>query len=376
MCVCFTVSAAGKEGGIRIPDWVRSNQPVRGKQIVERDYPYLLRWLDNHSRPAQDYVIRLFDKHQIVIFGEEHNVKEHKDFVIDLIPRLYHEAGVRCIGWEFSWYSQNQQLDEIINAPTYDEDAVLQLARERSPDWNSKEHWDIIKAVWTLNKSLPPESEKMRLIGLPDYVDIPRSYVLFKTKPTNSPEFQKMLKEHFDHDKNTAHHAAEEILQKGQKGFLFFGMGHDWTDYRYPPEATFGIDYKPMGYCFKEEYGDKIFQIRAQASSDPSVIHRIMKDRNHASVGFNMQKSPFANILVSVGKGAPDVPWSKLACGYVYLRPRSCLHKNTAIKGFVTEAMLRKYRQYYEVCFNNGRRFNSAAEVDQCLQKRRWPKPR
>jgi len=375
LCVCFTVSAVEKDNNIRVPDWIRSTRPVRGEQIVEKDYPYLLQWLDSHCQPGQEYVIRLFDSHQIVILGEEHNVKEHKDFVIDLIPRLYHEAGVRCIGWEFSWYSQNQQLEEIIDAPTFDKQAVLQLARERSPDWNSKEHWDIIKAVWMLNRSLPIESEKMRLIGISDYVDIPRSYVLLGTKSTNTPEFQKMLKEHGDHDKNTAKHAAEEILQKGQKGFLFFGMGHDWTDYRYPPEATFGIDYKPMGYCLKEKYGDKIFQIRAQASSDPSIIHRIMECQNHVSVGFDMQESPFASILVPVGKGAPDVPWSKLACGYIYFAPRSSLHRNTVIEGYVTEAMFRKYRQYYEICFNNGRYFNSAEEVDMYLQNRRWPKP-
>ena len=28
-------------------------------------------------------------------------VREHKEFLLKLIPRLYHEAGVRCIGWEF-----------------------------------------------------------------------------------------------------------------------------------------------------------------------------------------------------------------------------------------------------------------------------------
>ena len=217
--VGFIVSAAEKDHEIRVPDWVRSNKPIRSDQITEEDYPYLLQWLDNHGQSAQEYVIRLFDQHQIVIFGEEHNVKEHKDFVIDLIPRLYYEAGVRCIGWEFSWYSQNQRLEELVNAPNYDEDAVLQLARERSPDWNSKEHWEIIKAVWRLNRSLPPESEKMRLIGLQDYVDIPRSYILLETKSMNSPEFQQMLKEHGDHDKKTAQHAAAEIRKRDKRDF-------------------------------------------------------------------------------------------------------------------------------------------------------------
>lgn len=369
---CSTVSSAEKDKEIRVPDWLGSNEPVRNDHVAAKDYPYLIQWLDKHSKSAQEYVIELFDKRQIVIFGEEHNVKEHKDFVIDLIPRLYHEAGVRCIGWEFSWYSQNKRLEELINAPTYDDNSVLQLARDCSPDWNSKEHWEIIKAVWRLNRSLEPGCEKMRLIGIPDYVDIPGSYVLLKTKSANSPEFQEMLKEHVNHDKNMAQHVEEEILQKGQKGFLFFGMGHDWTQYHYPPEATFGVSYKPMGNHLKEKYGDKIFQIRAQASSDPSIINQVMKPRNHAPVGFNMQDSPFANILVPVYKeGAPDVPWSRLAEGYLYLGSRASFHRNTPIKGFVDEELFHKYKQYYEVDY--GRNFNSAEEVDEYLQQHRWP---
>jgi hypothetical protein len=374
--VSFTVSGTEKDKEIRVPDWLSSDKPVSSDQVAAKDYPYLTWWVDEHAESAQDFVVRLFDKHQIVIFGEEHNVKEHKDFVINLIPRLYHEAGIKCIGWEFSWYSQNKQLEELINAPTYDENAVLQLARERSPDWNSKEHWEIIKAVWKLNKNLKSDSEKMRLIGLSDYVDIPRSYVLLKTKSANSPEFQEILKQHINHDISIARHVEEEILRKEQKGFLFFGMGHDWTQYQYPPEATFGIGYKPMGKYLKEKHGDKIFQIRTQASSDPSIINRIMKFRNHASVGFNMHDSPFASILVPVGKGAPDVPLSKLAEGYLYLGPRASLHSNTTIKGYVTERMFHKYKEYYNVCFSNGRNFRNAEEVDEYLQQHRWPSPR
>ncbi len=355
------------------PDWVKAQKPIKASEIPQENYAYLAEWIEQNAKSPQDYMIELFNRYQIVILGEEHNVKEHKDFMIDLIPRLYHEAGVRCIGWEFSWYSQNNRLEELINAPNYDEEAVLQFARDCNPGWNSREHWEIIKAVWKLNKSLKAGSEKMRLIGLPYYVDIARMYTIVKTKPKDSPEFQEMLKKTVEADKFMAQHVEEEILQKGLKGFVFVGLGHDWTQYQYPPEVTFGISCKFMGTHLKEKYEDKVFQVRAQASSDPSIIDQVMNHRNHAPAGFNIQDSPFANILVPVGKGAPDVPWSRLACGYLYLGPRTSFHSNTTIKGFVNETMFEKYKDYYEVDY--GRSFNSAEEVDEYLQQHRWPKP-
>jgi len=372
--VSFTVSGAERDNEISIPDWLSSNKPIGSGQVSQKDYPYLVQWIDKHAKPAQEYMVQLFDKYQVVILNEEHNVKEHKDFVIDLIPRLYHEAGVRCIGWEFSPFTKNKRLAELIGAPSYDEEAVLQFARDCSPDWNSKEHWQIIEAIWKLNKSLEPGSEKMRFIGLPDEVDT-EMWIVFETKPKDSPEVQKLLSEEgHKYDTSMAQQVEKEILQKGYKGLVFVGLGHDWTQYQYPPEATFGISFKPMGSRLKEKYGDRIFNVRTQCSADPSFIDRVMKRRNYERVGFNMQTSPFANILVPVYKGAPDVPWSRLASGSIYLGPRASFNSNTPIKGYVTEKMFHKYKKYYEVCF--GRNFNSAKEVDEYLQQNRWPKPR
>jgi hypothetical protein len=266
-------------------------------------------------------------------------------------------------------------LEELINAPNYNEEAVLQFARESDPDWNSKEHWEIIKTVWKLNRSLRSGSEKMYFIGLPNEVD-PETYITFKTKPKDSPEVQELLSEEgLKYDTSMAQQVEKEILQKGRKGLVFVGLGHDWTQYQYPLEVTFGIDFRPMGSRLKERFGDRIFSVRTQCSADPSFIDQVMKHRNHASIGFNMQASPFANILVPVGKGAPDVPWSRLAGGSIYLGPRASFHSNTTIKGYVTNRMFHKYKEYYKVCFGNGRNFNNAKEVDEYLQQHRWPRP-
>jgi hypothetical protein len=382
--VSFTVSSAEKDKEIHVPDWLRSGEPVRSDQVAAEDYPYLIQWLDDDSQPADEYMVRLFDTYQIVILAEEHNVKEHKDFVIELIPKLYHEAGVRCIGWEFSPFTKNKRLEELITAPNYDEDAVLQFARECScsPDWNSKEHWEIIKAVWSLNKSLKSELEKMRLIGLLGDIDFTGMTIDAHTKPIASPEFQAssefqdLVKQYIKYDTSMAQYVEKEILQKGHRGLVFVGLGHDWTEYRYPARVNFGIDIRTMGNLLKEKYGDQVFNVRTQCSADPSFIDEVMKSRDYERVGFNVQDSPFANILVPVYRGAPDVPWSKLACGSVYLGPRASLHSNTTIKGYVTKRMFEKYKEYYNVCFGNGRNFNNAEEVDKYLQQNRWPKPR
>jgi hypothetical protein len=80
------------------PAWLRSPGSVQVRQVSPQDYPYLAQWVEEHARPVQDYMVRLFDRYQVVIVGEEHNVREHKTLVMDLLPRLYHEAGVRCLG--------------------------------------------------------------------------------------------------------------------------------------------------------------------------------------------------------------------------------------------------------------------------------------
>ena len=196
------------------PDWVRAGEAIKAAEIPETDYPYLAAWLEKHAKPAREYLIDLFEHHQIVIFGEAHNIKEHKDFIIELIPRLYHDVGVRCVAWEFSRYGDNDRLAELVTGQEFDKDAALDFARDQTAhEWNSKEHWDIIEAVWRLNHSLAPGHEKMRLIGLNMDVDVTELFIVFKTKPRDSAEFQKMLSVVLEYDRIMAEHVQQEIDQ-------------------------------------------------------------------------------------------------------------------------------------------------------------------
>lgn len=343
-------------------------------QSTEKDFASLAKWLDGSAAPAEDYVVGLFSKHDVVIVGEFHHIKEHKDFVIGLIPRLYHEAGVRCIGWEFSRHTDNARLDKLVSAADYDREAALNFARDQSAhEWNSKEHWDIIEAVWRLNKSLEAGRQRMRLIGLQPDLDFPQIFITMKTKAKGSAEYQQAVNAvACKYDPTMAAEVEKEIIQKGQKGLVFVGRCHDSTHYEFPPEINYGREI--MGNLLYKKYGDRVFQVWEGGSDFLPAIEEVMKLRGYEQIGFDLYASPFANIRTSASwSDAPGVPLRKVARGYVYLGPRTKLHKNTPIEGFVTEEMFKRYRRYYEVDF--GRSFKSAEEVDKYLQAHRFPDP-
>jgi len=381
MICCIMRSAAifagsetsNKEPNQMAPDWLCARQPIKASQIPKKDYQYLVQWLDSHAKLPQDYIVHLFDTYQVVIFGESHNVKEHKDFVIDLIPRLYHEAGIRCIGWEFSRYTDNKRLDGLVSGDMFDKEAALRFARNQfAHEFNSKEHWDIIEAIWELNRSLKHGQQKMRLIGLDMDWNAPKFHIVIKTKSQDSPEFQEVLKEViWKRDATMAEQVEKEIIEKGQKGLVFVGRCHDFTHHKFPPNINFGRDI--MGNLLYKKYGDRVFQVWL-SSGFLLPIEDVMKLREHRPCGFNLYESPFANILTPPNWGdAPNVPLSNVARGFIYFGPSANFHRNTPIKGFVTKEMFEQYKEYYEIDF--GRSFNSAEEVDEYLQQHRFPRP-
>lgn len=350
---------------------------ANSNEISENNRQYLSDWIDAHSQPAEEYVLGLYDKHQVVIYGEEHNVKEHKDFVINLIPRLYHEANVRVIAWEFSKSKFNEQLDELITANEYDGQAVIEFARKNQRAWNSKEHWDIIKAVWELNNSLEEGQEKIRMIGLmPDYDDV-KAITAMAEKGPDSPEFMELLEEMRTVDLAMAEQVRDQMIAKNCKGFVFVGTGHDFTHYHFPSEVTLGRKFTPMGNHLHEWFGDRVFQVEPTNSLTPSIVELAAADRVSQKIGFDVVNSPFADINAKMGtvmgKTVPDVHWVDRARGYIHLGKNSDFHANTTIKSFVTPSMFKEYKKIYEI--ENGKKFETAEDVDEYLQKHRWPQP-
>ena len=349
------------------PAWVTGSQPIKPEDIPDGDYAYLRDWIDRNARPADDYFIGLFKRRDVVIFGEAHNVREHKLFIINLVPRLYREAGVRCIGWEFSNRLDNVELEKLTTSPKPDPGALLNYARAfGSHAWDSKEHWDLVEAVRALNAGLPPGAEKMRFVGIDKPIDWVDVFTRLKTKPKDSPEMQALYTEvELKRDVEMAGNAEREILAKGVKGLLFVGRGHDETHFGLPPDKPYR---RPiMGQVLYKKYGDRVFQVMADWGKF-APMNKAMESRYRQPIGFDMAASPFATVLMA-DMGGPT-PIANLARGYVYFGPFERLHRNTTIPGFVTDAMFEKFKEYYRIDF--GRPFHSAKEVDDYFTENLW----
>ena len=370
LVVISCLEACGGAGTKAAPEWVKGGRPVQFEAIPEADYPYLSDWLARKAKPADDYFIALYRRHDVIIFGEGHNVREHKEFIINLIPRLYREAGVRCIGWEFSNPAANAELDKLTTASEYDAEALLDFARSQTAhEWNSKEHWDLIESVRKLNASLPSGSEKMRFVGIDKVVDWPDIYIKIKTLAKDSPEMKALNEIEQERDVEMAENAEREVLTKGIKGLLFVGRGHDETHFGRPPDMPYR---RPiMGKILYDKYGDRVYQVSPDWGGFPAVTKAIDPARP-LPIGFEMASSPFASILIQE-MGRVPVKMESIARGYIHFGPAERLHPNTAIAGFVTEEMFAKYKNYYEI--DIGRTFTSAQEVDEFLQENRWPQP-
>jgi hypothetical protein len=347
------------------PAWTQAGATVAADAIPEADHAYLAAWVAAHEQPVDQYMLSLFTRHDVVVVGEAHNLREHKDLVLSLMPRLYHEAGVRVIGWEFTNPSGDAELERLVTAPTFDYPAQLDFARRQgSHAWAYKEHWDFIEAVRALNAGLPAGAPKMRFVGIDKEIDWVGVYTAQKTVAKDSPEAGALLELQQQREVEMAANAERETFAKGQKALLFVGSGHAETHLGLPPAMPYR---RPiMAQVLYKKYGDRVYHV-CPDSGQIAVMNRALQHRKFPIAAFDLHASPFANILSTEWGGVPR-PLSEMVRGFVYFGPRASLHRNTFIEGFVTDEMFEKYGGYYRIDF--GRDFQNAAEVNAYFRER------
>lgn len=352
-----------------------------------------VKWLDKNGKSPVDFAVEKARQHQVLIFGESHFNQGHVRFLSEIIPELYHQAGVRCIALEFCAREDNENLNRLVNAPDYDHELALQIARNQHwHNWGGKEYWDAFEVVWKLNNGLSEKQQKMRVVGIDRRVDaISWSLSVPGGDYTEGAIWEKLriiralaaVPKLYYRDELMAKEVEREIIDKGNRGIVWIGSHHSFIRYKQPHQSR-----GRMAYILHKKFGDKIFQIKLHSDDVSPLVHdssfkgpepnmghfieRIMAARNNQPVGFNVIHSPFMLLRDKATyyyHFQPKVGFGDMTSGYIYLEPRKKFQKCHWIEGFITPLMLAKYKPFYEGLA--GRKFSGAKEVDDYFRRER-----
>ena len=359
--VCATVLTAAASIGMGL---CRAAETQAGKAgavaprdvsaLGERDYALSAGYLKKNGRPPIDYVVEKFKDHDLVILGEMHEIKEYCAFVSGLVEPLYRKAGVRVIAMESLNSKNNDALNRLASAGEYDRKLVVSLFRDFGDGiWGFKEYMDIPMAVWQLNRALPADAEKMRLIGLNSE---------WTTQSIDDAAKLTAVEEHM------VDQAAAEILENGKKGLVQIGYNHSFVKYRQLMLTKGGArEFFPrFAYLLYQRYGDRVFQVclhephfkagaealKQQTLRDPlgGLVEKAYVLAGGKPLGFDVDGSPFANLRDREDyffDGQDNVVFSDLAEGYVILKPFADLDKKmTWVGGFISDGNFARARAF------------------------------
>ena len=132
---------------------------------------------EQHSslQSASAHLVELAKSKQLVLLGDQVGIAQHVSFVSEVLPELY-EAGIHNFAWEFTNSRAQESLDKLLTAEVWDELRCTNLFIDLlGIGFTYSEYADVLKAAWSLNRSLDADDPQFRVIGLglPTYVEDP-----------------------------------------------------------------------------------------------------------------------------------------------------------------------------------------------------------
>ena len=115
---------------------------------------------------ASAHLVELAKSKQLVLLGDQVGIAQHVSFVSEVLPELY-EAGIHNFAWEFTNSRAQESLDKLLTAEVWDELRCTNLFIDLlGIGFTYSEYADVLKAAWSLNRSLDAHDPQFRIIGL------------------------------------------------------------------------------------------------------------------------------------------------------------------------------------------------------------------
>ncbi len=305
---------------------------LRVGELTAQSEESLLEHLREHHQSAAAFVVNQFEKHDVVLLGEDHQVADNCRFVSSLIEPLYH-AGVRTLAWEFTRSSFNDDIARLVTADDFDDELANQLLRRGPwPTWGYEEYRDILQSAWRLNRSLPPGAPRFRVIALDSEWS---QHKLWFGKLDRVQVFHTIA----DREKHMTNVLKSETLKKNEKALVHIGYAHTLTQHG-----------SRLGKVLTDEYGSRIKQVtlhtswRRQDGSAPlgDLLGRLATEAGGGKpIGFDVINSPLGQ-LTDASSGvfrfaARGGILADVSQSYVFLKPLKDLKGVKWIPGFIIE---------------------------------------
>jgi hypothetical protein len=311
-------------------------------------------YLKEHHNSPEEYIIEKFKQKDVILLSEDHAVKHNLELARNIIPALY-KAGIYNFGMEFGAAEDQGLLDSLVNAPAYDEATARRIMFNYNVGWVFKEYMDVYRAAWELNRSLPANARKFRILNISyryNWAGCDERYFGVRTPATIQKIFYKGNTEFF-----RANLIKEQVIDKHEKILVLCGFGHAYTRYNTPyydyrEENFYRFDTHRMGNLLYKMAPSKVFTILLHYPFEGKTlgyaqllppangyIDKVMKKFNHQRVGFDLAGTPFGNLrdTSQYSIGYKDFKLSDMADGYIYQKPFEAYEGCTIDPLFLTD---------------------------------------
>ena len=354
--------------------------------LSDEDYSTLSNWIENNKQTPEDYLVQIAKNHKITLIGEAHETKNYLDFLNNIIPSLYYQAGVRCIAMECIPATMNRRIEKLINAKEFDEDLFIQISRSQPwQAWGFEEYWDVLKTVWKLNSNLQPSEQKLRVVGIDSDWAGPDFALVFSSgadgvKNVSFVEKFRVFTLALDiiklgnREEIMARNIEKEAIEKNDKCVVWIGSFHSFINYG---QGVFDENNKlirynnRMGVILSQKYKNGIFQIVLHGTNYVSdeLLNKVIFKKGLAPVGFTVGDSPF-NMLRDNTKylyhNLPTVSFSDVAQGYIYIIPFDSTKHCSWAPDYISKEMFMKYNPFYEGKLG-GQKFKNNKEINKFM---------
>ncbi len=331
-----------------------------GRRTDSETVNTLTQLYDQIARPIDEYLVRLADNHDAVLLGYFPRIREPIANLTAAVPRLY-QAGHRSVGVDWFLSRDQEMLDRIVTAPSFNAEDVHRLLFNNIVVSGYQEYVDLVEAAWQVNNDAQDGAEPFRIIGLGVFIN----YELVQTEEdAENPEVLAQLFPGGAPDNHIAQIILDDFVRQGQTIIALLPMQHTLArheDFSYAESASEAGIQDPRraarivygeigGRVTNAMFHNPIPSTESMTGTDYPTAGAIdalvfSKDGVEQFQGFSVVGNAFGALSLPPTPYVPEGSDEELALeelvdGYIVTGPISQLDPVTAIPGFITEGNL------------------------------------